>query len=85
MAITDMVDMSVMAVIWVLFRVVALIDSEYAFHAANSATNSGANHRSDRAGDAVALMEAVHGASGNPLCLCGERHSERSDTRAANE
>lgn len=85
MAITDMVDMSVMAVIWVFFRVVPLIDPEHAFHAADSAADSGANHRSDRAGDAVTLMEPVHGASGNPLCLCGERHSERSDTRAANE
>jgi hypothetical protein len=65
-----------------LADVIALIDAEYAFDAADHAADRGSDHRADRAGDAVALIEAMSGATGDALRLDGERHSERRDNGA---
>src|SRR5665811_1705406 len=40
-------------------HVIAMIDAEDAFHAADEAADCCANHRADRASDAVALIEAL--------------------------
>ena len=39
----------------------------------------------DRTGDAIALIEAMRGAAGNALRLCGERHGEHCEKRATNQ
>src|ERR1035441_8095936 len=56
-----------------LTHVVALVEAEHAFDAA------------DHAGDAIALIEAMRGAAGNALRLRGERHGEHCEKRAANQ
>src|SRR5450830_293560 len=79
MAIVDMPTMMPIGPIVRLLRifgVVALIDAEHAFHAADDSA--------DWASDAVAFIKAMSGASGNALSLCGERHGERCETCAAN-
>src|ERR1019366_4331734 len=60
-----------------LTHVVALVEAEHAFDATN--------HGADRAGDAIALIEAMRGAAGNALRLRGERHGEHCEKRAANQ
>src|SRR5674476_317255 len=65
--------------------VIAMIDAEDAFHAADDAADCCANHRADRASDAVALIEAMRSAAGNALCLCGERHRKRYEKQAGNK
>jgi hypothetical protein len=82
-AIVPMMAIAVMIAIVVHDRLVAVFhiartDAEHAFHAADDATHRGSDDRADRAGDTVAFIEAVHGATGNALRLCGERHGERS-------
>jgi hypothetical protein len=44
-------------------HVIAMIDAEDAFHAADDAAHCCANHRADRASDAVALIEAMRSAA----------------------
>ena len=66
-------------------HIVALIDAEHAFDAADHAADRCADDRADRAGDAVALMETMRGAAGNALRLGGKRHSERRDKRTGNK
>src|SRR5674476_232335 len=66
-------------------HVIAMIDAEDAFHAADDAADCCANHRADRASDAVALIEAMRSAAGNALCLCGERHRKRYEKQAGNK
>jgi len=87
MTVADMSMMmpigSVMRVVRI-FRVVALIDAEYSFHATNDAADRSADDSADWASDAVAFIKAMSGASGNALSLCGERHGERCETCAAN-
>ena len=68
-----------------LTHVVALVEAEHAFDATDHAADRGANHGADRAGDAIALIEAMRGAAGNALRLRGERHGEHCEKRAANQ
>ena len=68
-----------------LADVVALVDAEHTFDAADNAADRGANHGADWAGDAVALIEAMRGAAGNALRLRGERHGKHCEKRAANQ
>ena len=68
-----------------LADVVALVDAEHTFDAADNAADRGANHGADRAGDAVALIEAMRGAAGNALRLRGERHRKHCEKHAANQ
>ena len=87
MAIVDMPTMMPIGPIVRLLRifgVVALIDAEHAFHAADDAADRSADDSADWASDAVAFIKAMSGASGNALSLCGERHGERCETCAAN-
>ena len=65
-------------------HVIAMIDAEDAFHAADDAANRRADDGADRASDKVTLIEAMSGASGNALSLYGYRHSKRCETRDAN-
>jgi hypothetical protein len=65
-------------------HVIATIDAEDAFHAADDAADCCADHCADRASDAIALIEAMRGAAGNALRLCGERHRKRYDSHAGN-
>ena len=71
MTVADMSMMmpigSVMRVVRI-FRVVALIDAEYSFHATNDAADRSADDSSDWASDAVAFIKAMSGASGN-VCV----------------
>src|SRR5450830_663083 len=66
-------------------HMIAMIDAEDAFHAADDTADCCANHRADRASDAVALIEAMRSAAGNALCLCGERHRKRYEKQAGNK
>lgn len=87
MAIVDMPTMMPIGPIVRLLRifgVVALIDAEHAFHAADDAANRRADDGADRASDTVTLIEAMSGAFGNALSLYGYRHSKRCETRDAN-
>jgi hypothetical protein len=68
-----------------LAHVVALIEAEHAFGAAGHTANRGADHRADWTGDTVALIEAMSGAAGNALRLCGERHRKHREKCADNE
>lgn len=70
---------------WCFIHIVALIDAEHAFDAADHAADRGANDRADRTGDAVALMETMRGAAGDALRLGGKRHGERRDKRTGNK
>ena len=87
MAIVDMPTMMPIGPIVRLLRifgVVALIDAEHAFHAADDAADRSADDSADWASDAVAFIKAMSGASGNALSLYGYRHSKRCETRDAN-
>ena len=48
------------------------------------AADRSADDSADWASDAVAFIKAMSGAAGNALSLCGERHSERCETRDTN-
>jgi hypothetical protein len=64
-------------------HVIATIDAKHAFDAADDATDGCADHCADRTSDAIALIEAMRGAAGNALRLCGERHRKRCESHAA--
>lgn len=66
-------------------HVIAMINAEDAFHAADDAADCCANHRADRASDTVALIEAMRSTAGNALCLCGEWHRKRREKKAGNK
>ena len=68
-----------------LTHVVALVNAEHTFDAADHAADRGAEYGADRSGDAIALIEAMRGAAGNALRLRGERHGEHCEKRAANQ
>ena len=68
-----------------IFRVVALVDAEYAFDATNHAADGSADDRADRTGDAIALVKAMNGTAGNSLSLRGERHGDRCKTCGAKQ
>jgi hypothetical protein len=53
---------SVMRVVRI-FRVVALIDAEYSFHATNDAADRSADDSADWASDAVAFIKAMSGCA----------------------
>jgi hypothetical protein len=74
-----------MPVVRRLTHVVALVEAEHTFNAADHAADRGTNHGADRAGDAVTLIEAMRGAAGDALRLCGERYGEHCEKRAANQ
>lgn len=65
--------------------VIALVDAQHAFDAADNSADCRADDGADRAGNAVALVKAVNGSAGNALGLCGERHGERREARAGND
>ena len=53
-----------------------MVDAEHALDAADHAANRGADHRADRARDAVALVKAVRGPTRNALRLRGQRRRD---------
>src|SRR5664280_3475934 len=69
MAIVDMPTMMPIVRLLRIFGVVALIDAEHAFHAADDAANRRADDGADRASHTLSLIEAMSGASGNALSL----------------
>jgi hypothetical protein len=68
-----------------VIHVIALINAQDAFNAAYCAADCRSNHRTDRAGDAVALIEAMCGTAGHALRLRGERHRKRYDKHAGDK
>jgi hypothetical protein len=77
--------MTMMTVVRRLAHVVTLVDAEHSFDAADHAANRGADDRTDRAGDTVALIEAMRSAAGNALRLSGERHRKHCEKRTSNK
>jgi hypothetical protein len=67
-----------------IFSVVAVVDAEHPFYAANGAADRSADDGTDWPCDAVSFMEAMSSPSGNALSLYGYRHSKRCKTRNSN-
>ena len=53
-----------------------MVNAEHALDPADHAANRGADHRADRARDAVAFVKAVRGPARNALRLRGQRRRD---------
>src|SRR6202051_5023527 len=67
----------------IISDVVAPIEAEHAFDAADHAADGRADDCADRTGDTVAFMKTMRGAARYALGLRGDRQGERKQARAA--
>jgi hypothetical protein len=63
-------------------RAVLAIDAQHAFNPAHHSAHRATDHRADRAGTPITLVDSIGDASRHALSLCGKRNRSNSNRGA---